>query len=33
MLQISSVTYDIDEDDQTLIKGVANFNCQNMEII
>ena len=31
--QISSVTYDIDEDDQTLIKGVANFNCQNMEII
>ena len=31
--QITSVTYEIDEDDKTLIKGVANFNCQNMEII
>tara|TARA_X000001382_G_C3109873_1_gene159521 strand:+ start:172 stop:594 length:423 start_codon:yes stop_codon:yes gene_type:complete len=31
--QITSVEYERDEDDQTLIKGIANFNCQNMEII
>ena len=31
--QITSVEYERDEDDQTLIKGKAIFNCQNMEII
>ena len=32
-LTISGIPDIIDEDDKTLIKGIANFNCQNMEII
>ena len=31
--RITTIEYKIDEDDKTLLNGVANFNCQNMEII
>jgi hypothetical protein len=31
--QISTINYEIDEDDKSLVRGIANFNCQNMELI
>jgi len=31
--QISNVVYERDEDDETLLRGVANFSCQNIEVI
>ena len=30
---ISSIEYERDDDDQTLLRGVAMFNCQNIEVI
>jgi len=30
---ISSIEYEIDEDDPTLLRGVGTFNCQNIEVI
>ena len=30
---ISSIEYEIDEDDPTLLRGIGTFNCQNIEVI
>jgi len=30
---ISSIEYERDEDDQTLLRGVGTFNCNNIEVI
>lgn len=30
---ISSVEYERDEDDETLLRGTGTFNCQNIEVI
>lgn len=29
---ISSIEYEIDEDDPTLLRGIGTFNCQNIEV-
>lgn len=31
--RISSIEYERDEDDQSLIKSIAIFNCQNIEVL
>ena len=30
---ISSIEYERDEDDQTLLRGIGTFNCNNIEVI
>ena len=30
---IINITYERDEDDKSLLRGIANFNCQNIEVI
>ncbi len=30
---ISSIEYEIDEDDNSLLRGIATFNCQNIEAL
>ena len=30
---ISSIEYEIDEDDPTLLRGIGTFNCQNIEVV
>ena len=30
---ITSIEYERDEDDQTLLRGIGIFNCQNIEVI
>ena len=31
--QVSSIKYEQNEDDETLVNGIANFTCQNIEVI
>lgn len=31
--QVSSINYEQNEDDETLLNGIANFTCQNIEVI
>ena len=31
--QVSSINYEQNEDDETLHNGIANFTCQNIEVI
>ena len=31
--KIQSVQYERDDEDQSLIRGIANFNCQNIEVV
>ena len=31
-VNISSIEYERDEDDQSLLRGVGTFNCQNIEV-
>lgn len=31
--QINNVSYERDEDDDTLLRGIATFSCQNIEVI
>ena len=31
--QVSSINFEQNEDDETLLNGIANFTCQNIEVI
>ena len=31
--KVSSINYEQNEDDETLLNGIANFTCQNIEVI